>query len=114
MVLLTSTWKTLDWKITVSTAGMVIAIFFFFWLTYVLSATGREEAGVETTLSLGLAGSSKIGGHNGVVLGVVVELQDVTNGGSDVVGSESETALTDVDADGLGAGDSGESSNGKS
>lgn len=82
--------------------------------TYVLRAGGREEAGVETTLSLGLAGRSKVGGYDGVVLGVVVELQDIANGGSDVVGREGETALADVDADRLGAGDSGESSNGKS
>jgi hypothetical protein len=82
--------------------------------TYVLSGGGREEARVETTLSLGLAGSSKVGSHNGVVLGVVVELQDITDSGSDVVGSESKAALTDVNADSLCAGDSGESSNGKS
>lgn len=82
--------------------------------TYVLRAGGGEEAGVETTLSLGLAGSSKVGGHDGVVLGVVVELQDITNGGGDVVGSEGEAALADVDADRLGAGDSRQGSNGKS
>lgn len=49
-----------------------------------------------------------------MVLGVVVELQGITNGGSDVAGREGETALADVDADRLGADDSGESSNGKS
>lgn len=48
-----------------------------------------------------------------MVLGVVVELQNVADAGLDVVGGEGETALADVDADGLCAGNSGEGGNGK-
>jgi hypothetical protein len=56
--------------------------------TYVLARSGGEEAGVETTLSLGLARSSKVGSNNAVVLRVVVELQNVTDSGLDVVGGK--------------------------
>lgn len=85
----------------------------FILATYVLARRGREETRVETTLSLGLARSSKVGSNNTVVLGVVVELQNVADTGLDVVGGEGETALADVDADGLCAGNSGEGGNGK-
>lgn len=48
-----------------------------------------------------------------MVLGVVVELENVADAGLDVVGAEGETTHADVDADGLCAGNSGEGGNGK-
>lgn len=79
--------------------------------TYVFARGSREEAGVETALSLGLARRGKVGCHNGMVNGVVMELQNVAHTGLDVVGGEVESALADVDADGLGARDSGKGGN---
>lgn len=67
---------------------------------------GRDEAGEETTVE-GNARLSKAGLRNCVVQRVVVELDVIANLSDGVVGRVGETALTDIDAEGLLGGGNG-------